>query len=268
MASNIDRFKKDLERLISGGRLLELAMQPDVAPETTEAQIRNALGEKTDEYIKKLPDFNGKYQRWYSEARAVVKQILPDRVADFSRHYEKPKGRKDITFENYHIEDYLQGLRVTRFGSELIVDKSAALPRFRQQIAILESAEQRFVTSLFDIRQVVQADLLDSEVDAARELLKHRFTRAAGAVAGVVLEKHLAQVCENHQVAVTKRNPSIADLNDALKTAEVIETAQWRFIQHLGDIRNLCDHNKKTDPTQDQVEDLINGVAKVIKTTF
>jgi hypothetical protein len=115
---------------------------------------------------------------------------------------------------------------------------------------------------------LVQADLLDSEIDAARELLKHRFVRAAGAVAGVVLEKHLSTVCAAHSVLLSKKHPTIADLNEALKAAGVIATPEWRFNQHLADIRNLCDHNKAHDPTQDQVTDLIDGVAKVTKTLF
>ena len=65
---------------------------------------------------------------------------------------------------------------------------------------------------------------------------------AAGAVAGVVLEKHLHEVCVSHNVKLTKKHPTIADLNEALKSAQVIEISQWRFHQHLGDLRNLCDH--------------------------
>ncbi len=41
--------------------------------------------------------------------------------------YEKPKGRRDITYGNYVIQDYLQGLRVTRHG-DVIVDGTAAVP--------------------------------------------------------------------------------------------------------------------------------------------
>jgi hypothetical protein len=126
----------------------------------------------------------------------------------------------------------------------------------------------RFESSLFDIRQLVQADLFDSELDAARELGKHKFTRAAGALAGVVLERHLAQVCDNHNIKMTKKAPNIADLNNALKEASVIDVPQWRFIQHLADIRNLCDHDKKSEPTVEQVDDLIAGVMKVTKTLF
>ena len=92
--------------------------------------------------------------------------------------------------------------------------------------------------------------------------------RAAGAIAGVVLEKHLDEVCVAHNIKITKKHPSIADLNEALKNASAIETPQWRFHQHLADIRNLCDHSKSAEPTVDQVSDLIEGVAKVTKTVF
>jgi hypothetical protein len=114
----------------------------------------------------------------------------------------------------------------------------------------------------------VQADLFDSELEAASELAKRGFTRAAGAIAGVVLEKHLGQVCANRNIGMKKTNPTISDFNDALKKAEALETPDWRFIQHLGDIRNLCDHNKATEPSKDQVADLIQGVGKVLKTVF
>ena len=136
--------------------------------------------------------------------------------------------------------------------------------RVGQQLAILVSLEKRFASSLFDIRQLVRADLFDSDLEAAAELARNKFGRAAGAMAGVVLERHLTQVCDNHTVKVLKKSPVIADLNNALKDAAVIDIPQWRFIQHLADIRNLCDHNKPTEPSAEQVNDLLTGVKKVI----
>lgn len=273
MASNIDRFRKDLDALIEKGQLLEYSMRREcMGAKEFDAQVKKQFGakadalEKADAFLKTLPSFKEHYQAWYSEALALLRQLLPDRVDDFKRLYEKPKNRKDITFENYHIEDYLQGLRVTRFGSDVVVDSSAAIPRFTQQYAMLVAAQKRFESSLFEIRQLVQADLFDSEIDASKELLKNKFARAAGAVAGVVLEKHLLQVAKDHKVTISKKNPGISDLNDALKSATVIDMAQWRFVQHLGDLRNLCDHNKKKEPTEAQVSDLIDGVSKVMKT--
>ena len=149
-----------------------------------------------------------------------------------------------------------------------MVGPDAAIPRFSQQLSLVKSIGERFRSSLFDIRQLAQADLFDSELDAAKELAKNKFTRAAGAVAGVVLERHLKEVCGNHGVTVRKAKPTISDLNDALKNANAIEIPQWRSIQFLGDLRNLCDHANEPEPTADQVEDLLAGVAKVTKTIF
>ena len=78
--------------------------------------------------------------------------------------------------------------------------------RFQTQVKILRAARSRLETSLFDIAQLTRADLFDSELDAARELLNAGFIRAAGMVAGVVLEKHPTQVCENHDLKLRGRN--------------------------------------------------------------
>jgi len=105
-------------------------------------------------------------------------------------------------------------------------------------------------------------------IHAAEELNAKGFQRGAGAIAGVVLEAHLAAVCERHKIIVRKKDPSISDLNDAMKSAVVIETPTWRFIQHLGDPRNKCDHKKATDPTKVEVSEFIEGVRKITKTVF
>lgn len=248
-----------------------MAMQAETFPNEFADSVKKQLGDKAKELLAKLPQFTTSYQPWYSEAKVLIKQLLPDRLADFVRHYEKPKPRRAIDYENYRIEDYLQGLHANRtsgYNKEKIVGPDAAIPHFRQQLSILKSVKARFESSLFEIRQLAMADLFDSELDVAAELAKNKFGRAAGAVAGVVLEKHLTQVCESHSIKPSKRSPVISDLNDALKEANIIDVPQWRFVQHLADIRNLCVHNKQVEPTIPQVDDLISGADKVVKTLF
>jgi hypothetical protein len=266
VALNIQRFKADLEKLLEEGGKLELV--PLVQVHGKE-KLKKAL-KMNDEAAKglaSLPSFKVGYEAWYSESLAFLRQILPDRLIDFKEHFEVPKSRKDITYASYRIQDALTGLRVTRPPyDDVVVDDKAALPHFQQQLAILKAAQKRFESSLFEIRQLVQADLFDSEIDSARELLKNKFLRAAGAVAGVVLEKHLRQVCDDRNIKVTKKNPGINDLNQLLKDNGAIEIPQWRHITLLGDIRNLCDHDKQKEPTPAQVTDLVDGTDKVLKT--
>lgn len=267
--NNLEKYKKDLEQLVQQGSVLLNAIQFECLPDEFGAQVKKVLKEKYEPFIKALPSFKDKYQAWYSESLATVKFLLPDRIGDFVKLYEKPITRKQITFENYVIEDCLQGLNITKgWEKGKVVGPEAAIPRFQQQLNILKSCEKRFESSLFDIKQVLRADLFDSGLEAARELNKNGFVRGAGAMVGVVLEGHLSQVCENHKISITKKKPAINDYNQALKDSAVIEVHDWRFIQHLGDLRNLCDHDKKKEPTKEQVEEFIAGVEKISKTIF
>ena len=101
----------------------------------------------------------------------------------------------------------------------------------------------------------------------AKQLVKVNL-RAAGALAGVVLERHLQRAAANHGVSIRKKSPTISDLNDPLKQKGVYGVTIWRKIQLLADIRNICSHQKSDEPTKDQVNELIDGVNSIIKTIF
>ena len=191
---------------------------------------------------------------------------MPERLDDFVAYYKLPK-RKEFTYETYTISDYLVGL-VLKQGSEYVFNPSSIIQKYEQQYQILKSLKTRFNSSLYDIKQLLQADLFDSEIDAAKELCKKGFYRASGAICGVVIEKHLGEICIQRGIKVNKKNPAINDYNQLLKDNDVIDTPTWRFIQRLGDLRNLCDHKKVEEPTKENIKDLIEGADKVIKTVF
>ena len=269
MSQKIKTFESQLNRLVGVGQKLRLAIKLDCFEDKVKEQIIDELGVKDGEkLIGSLPDFRSAYQDWYSESLALVKQVLPDRYEDFKSHYQFPRVRKEITAVNYKVADYLQGLSRQRHGGNIIVDGSAAILEFEQQLNIVLAARNTLHSALINLTLILQADLYDSEVDSARALAKSGFLRAAGAICGVVLEKHLKQVCESHGITIRKKNPGISDLNQTLKEENAIDVPEWRFVQHLADIRNICDHAKDVEPTKDQVDDLIGGVNKVLKTVF
>ncbi|OOE84022.1 hypothetical protein BZG72_04310 [Salinivibrio sp. PR6] len=262
MLSKVESIKKEVRSLVARGNHLYLAMLDDVSG------LPDEITKQLKENKIKLPNFTDEYDSWYSEALALVKQLLPDRLEDFKRQYKDEK-RKEISFLTYGISDYLYGLRTTRgYQQDVVADKSAAIGKMQVQNAILTAVEKRLDSSLFDIQEILQADLFDSELSAAQELAKKGFVRGAGAIAGVVLEKHLGHVCDMHNLKSRKKHPSISDFYQLLKENDVIDTPKWRFIQHLGDLRNLCDHNKDREPTKEDVLELVEGVQKVIKTVF
>lgn len=254
--NNIEKLKKELSDHIELGQGLALAMHVDCKI-FTEEKAKSIYG-------KDLPNFDSQYEPWYTKSIYLLRQVLPDRVDDFVAQYKLPK-RKDITYDTYTIYDYLIGLKVSR-GISVVADKKAATSKMNNQFSILISCLQRFDSLLFDIKIILQADLFDNELDAAVELNNKGFVRGAGAIAGVVLESHLSVVCDNHSIRIKKKDPSINDYNQALKDNDIIDIATWRFIQHLADVRNTCDHKKKSAPKKEDVEDLIKGVSKISKT--
>ena len=268
MSEKSKKFQNQLDRLIKRGDTLHMAIQYECAGEEFKRNLAETIGkDKTTGYVEKLPEFTSEYQAWYSEALVLMKQVLPDRLKDFTSYFEYPRVRKDITFDNYMIRDYLQGLRVTS-GNEIIADGSAAVSEFRQQLNMVKAAKATLNSALVDLTSILQADLFDSEIDSARDLAKSGFLRASGAICGVVIEKHLKQVCETHAVVIKKRNPGISDFIQALKDKDVVSVPQWRFVQHLADIRNVCDHAKGREPEEGEIDDLLLGTEKVLKTIF
>lgn len=192
-------MKGEVTELKQRGYYLYLAMVDDT----------NGLPENIKEQLNKdgikLPNFNRSYDSWYSESLVVLKQLLPDRVEDFIKQYKQEK-RKEIDYLTYSISDYLLELRTTRgFSKEIVVDKSAALVKMEMQTAIWGAVSKRFESKLFDIQEVLQADIFDCELSVARELSKKGFIRTAGTIAGVVLEKHLGHVCETHNLKSRKK---------------------------------------------------------------
>lgn len=259
-----DKYIKDLDNLIQQGDDLQLGLYNELKDE-----FKKDFDKMPEEQLAlfKNKSFKDKYDSWYNESYMLIKQLMPDRLEDFIILYKQPK-RKSITNLTYTISDYLHGIEIKDYYDNVVVSRANAVTKFRQQFLIVNSLKHRFESSLYDICQLVQADLMDSEIDSAKLLLKKGFLRAAGAICGVVLERHFAKVCESHNLKSQKKIPCINDYNQLLKDENIIDTPTWRHIQLLGDIRNLCDHKKDVEPTKIQLEDLINGTDKVIKTIF
>ncbi len=264
MADPRERIKSELRALYKEGSEILVAEIKRHADQKDDGSKRRKGTKANDE----PRDIRFSYQSWYTKCLPVMRELAPDRYEEFQTRYYIVK-RKNITADTYTVRDYLLGLRVKNALQEEIFDSFAAfVNNFSDQLAILGSVLDRLDTVLSDIRGVLQAELFDSELDAAEHLLKNGHFRAAGTVGGVTLEAHLDEVSRSHVLKVNKKNPGISDFNDTLKKGGVIDVPVWRRIQGLADIRNLCTHKKKRDPTKEEVIDLIDGVKRIIKSVF
>lgn len=264
--TNYTKFKEDLKHLLSVGNQIKVDLTYRLY---SKEDLKKVSKQKLEEINKLTNFFETNYQSWYTESLSVIKLLIPDRLSEFSELYKGDGKRKDISLETYTIQDWHKGIRSAINKNTSVKnfdDFGVILMGFQLQYEILASAERKFESSLFDIKQLLQADLFDSEIEASKELLNKGFYRAGGVICGVVIERHLSQVCNHHNLVITKKNPTISIYNDTLKDKDIIDIKIWRFIQRLGDLRNLCSHNKEKEPTKEDIIDLIEGTSKLIKT--
>jgi hypothetical protein len=197
---------------------------------------------------RQYESFAYEYQAWYTKALKVLESLAPDRLAEFRRYYQADPKRKVLGYGTYVIQDFLKNVKPGQWELRDFDSHKQTLICFFNQLAIFRAISDRAYSILGNIEAALYATLEDDEIDVAKQLAKVNL-RAAGALVGVVIEGHLQKVASSHGMKLAKKNPTIADLNEPLKAASVIDIPTWRKISFLADIRNLCSHKKDREPT-------------------
>jgi hypothetical protein len=105
---------------------------------------------------------------------------------------------------------------------------------------LLASQEDYDGGYLTPVRNLVQAEVFDSELEQASELLRSGYKTAAAVIAGTVLETSLRELCNRHQQPVGKLDKMNADLaKQGLYNANMAKR-----ITSLAGIRNSAAHGK------------------------
>ncbi len=73
------------------------------------------------------------------------------------------------------------------------------------------------------------------------------------ALAGVLLELHLAKVATKYGVTRRHTPPGLTLLNAALKRGGIYDGEVWRFIQRLGALGQACVYASTHEPTVDEL---------------
>jgi hypothetical protein len=245
-----ERIKEELKNLVEEGHALS-----------------GMLSAKTAD---KDAEFIVNYQLWYTKAIKLARLLAPDRYEEFCAYYEPDQRRKQINVESYRIQDFFRGIRPVKNPStqeEAWDARAIANACVLSQSLIAESLVSRIDGIIAELESAIAYGIQDAEIDSAESLKKVNL-RASGAIAGVVLETHLQRVATAHAVTISKKDPSIGDLNEPLKKAGVYDISVYRKIQLLADIRNICTHQKGKDPTPDQIDDMLNGIRSIVKSVF
>ena len=211
--------------------------------------------------------FHLEYQKWYSKAIKIIAFLAPDRFTEFKAYYEVDPKRKSLGYGTYVIQDYIKGVAPSSYTYSDFNTKGEALKNLYNQYTILGAIAPRVNSILADIQSALYIELQDLELDTAKSLLKVN-VRSAGVIAGVILEGYLSKILNKHNLKSQKKNPTLSEFNEILKTNNVYDLSVWRKISYLGDIRNNCAHKNEKEPTKEQVEELIEGTNWVSKNVF
>ena len=216
--------------------------------ETSDIDVEFSWATTTPAKKKLSEEFKLDYQDWYSSCCALLERNYnKERTSEFKSEYEN--NIKTIISENY----------ITLNTEYTFIDS------FKHQASILNALPLYIEHRLSDIELTVASILMDDELLEAEYLLKKGFIRAAGALAGVVLERHLKMMCDKNEPKLKyPKNAAISKLNEILKSNNLLDISDWHKIQYLGAIRNKCDHDKKVEPKKEDVADLISKIKEMI----
>jgi len=232
----------------------------------------NSLRETGNTFYKKwtkgeIDNRHLEYQNWYTLARKAIARFLPERLEEFKSYYEIDPKRKQLEYGTFVIQDFLKGIVPSTYRYSTFDSKGEACTCLGNQLTIFASMTVNIDSILFDLDSTIYYEYQEDELETARKVLKIN-VRAAGALAGVVIEKHLKHLLSNHALEkeVKVKNPGINELVMPLKEAGVIDMPTFQKITYMASIRNICDHDKQSTPTKEQVLDLLTQTNWLIKT--
>ena len=124
-------------------------------------------------------------------------------------------------------------------------------------IAAMDDYKNGYLTS---IKNLIQADVFDSELEQAQELLSNGYSLAAAVIAGVVLETTLRDLCYQNGLAIGK----LDKMNSDLAKAGIYNKLQQKRITALADIRNSAAHGKPEEFSSDDVIMMIRDIEQFL----
>lgn len=138
---------------------------------------------------------------------------------------------------------------------------SGNLKNFLRTRAVFGAAKEDFEGGyLASVRNLVQAEVFDTELEQAKELLTAGYYPAAAVIAGVVLETTLQQLVSAHGIPIAKLDKMNADLAKAGQYNSLVQ----KRVTSLAAIRNSAAHGDHTAFTKADVESMVEEIGRLV----
>ncbi len=208
-----------------------------------------------DRFSSLVNEGNSIYQKFESSGSGYNAELN----SDFIEWQMKSKNILSITCgeESHYLSQFKTNLKAG------MADTNKSI--LNRVIPILRAAEDDLKNGfLITIKQLVQADVFDSELEQAKSLLQNGYKNAAAVIAGTVLETAIKEICLNNGIELDRKK--LTHLNDELAKAGIYNKLQQKQITALADIRNNAAHGDYDQFTQEHVERMIEDIEKFLLT--
>lgn len=155
--------------------------------------------------------------------------------------------------DSQHYEAFIEAEKITSYQTNWDAFKKMK----SVFLAAMDDYKNGYLTS---IKNLIQADVFDSELEQAQELLSSGYSLAAAVIAGVVLETTLRDLCYQNSLPIGK----LDKMNSDLAKAGIYNKLQQKRITALADIRNSAAHGKPEDFSDDDVTIMIRGIEQFL----
>ena len=155
--------------------------------------------------------------------------------------------------DSQHYEEFIKAEKLRSYETQW-----DAFKRMKSVfIAAMDDYKNGYLISL---KNLIQADVFDSELEQAQELLSSGYKLAAAVIAGVVLETTLRDICYQNALTIGK----LDKMNSDLVKAGVYNKLQQKRITALADIRNSAAHSKPEEFTDSDVAIMIRDIEQFL----
>jgi hypothetical protein len=129
----------------------------------------------------------------------------------------------------------------------------------RELYAVFNSAKSEYEGGfLFDLRNLVHAEVFSDELEQAEHFLKAGYKAPAAVTAGVVLETTLRKLCETTDDV--EPADKLNKMNDDLARAAVYNKMRADQVRAWAKIRNDAAHGNPDEFTETDVDLMIKGI--------
>ena len=120
---------------------------------------------------------------------------------------------------------------------------------------------------LFEVRNIVAAEVFDEFLEQAEYLLGVGYQGPAAVIAGSVLEDGLRKLCQRRNIALSAK-PKLDTMNADLYKAGAYNLLTQKKITALADIRNNAAHGQWDQFTARDVDDMVQAVRSIMAQHF